>query len=44
VAPGLPAMWGSETFTTMVSRISMNVAGMTAVTIHGFRCWVSEGA
>jgi hypothetical protein len=29
-------MWGTETLTTVVSRISMNVASMTAaVTIHG---------
>ena len=31
-----PARWGMETLTTVVSRISMNVASMTAVvTIHG---------
>ncbi len=37
VAPMLPAMCGTETLTTVVSRISMNVASMTAaVTIHGF--------
>src|SRR5262249_58609111 len=36
VAERLPAMWGSDTFTTVVSRISMNVANMTATaTIHG---------
>ena len=30
-------MCGTATFTTVVSRISMNVASMTAmVTIHGF--------
>src|SRR5215470_12562246 len=41
VAERLPAMWGSDTFTTVVSRISMNVANMTATaTIHGLttRC------
>jgi len=33
----LPAMWGSETFTTVVSSTSMNVAHITAeATIHGF--------
>ena len=37
VAPRFPAMWGMETLTTVVSRISMNVASITAmVTIHGF--------
>ena len=36
VAPMLPAMCGMETLTTVVSRISMNVASMTAmVTIQG---------
>src|SRR5271166_5918053 len=39
VAPMFPAMWGMETFTTVVSRISMNVPNMTAmVTIQGFTC------
>src|SRR5438067_360050 len=33
----LPAMCGSDTLTTVVSRISMTVAHMTAMaTIHGF--------
>src|SRR5271165_5236231 len=36
VAPTFPAMCGMETFTTVVSRISMNVPSMTAmVTIQG---------
>src|SRR5271166_4488714 len=37
----LPAMWGMETLTTVVSRISMKVASMTdMVTTQGFtwRC------
>src|SRR5215471_18997504 len=42
VAPRLPARCGTDTLTTVVSRISMNVASMTAaVTIHGFTCRVS---
>src|SRR5664279_4683733 len=37
VAPRFPAKWGMETLTTVVSRISMNVASITAmVTIQGF--------
>ena len=37
-------MWGTETLATVGSRISMNVASMTAaVTIHGFTYRVSEG-
>src|SRR5215467_7095053 len=37
VADMLPAMWGSETLTTVVSRISITVAHITAMaTIHGF--------
>ena len=38
----LPAMWGMDTLTTVVSRISMNVANITEkATIHGLtcRCW-----
>src|SRR5204862_1193278 len=41
VAERLPAMCGSDTFTTVVSSTSMNVANMTAIaTIHGltWRC------
>ena len=37
VAETLPAMCGSDTFTTVVSNTSMNVLSMTAMaTIHGF--------
>src|ERR1022692_3117987 len=37
VAPRFPATWGMETLTTVVSRISMKVASITAmVTIQGF--------
>jgi hypothetical protein len=37
VAERLPAMCGSDTFTTVVSSTSMNVANITATaTIHGF--------
>src|SRR3954467_12647162 len=36
VADRLPAMWGSDTLTTVVSRTSMKVANMTAIaTIQG---------
>ena len=36
VASRLPAMWGRDTFTTVVSSTSMKVANMTAIaTIHG---------
>src|SRR5512147_2178350 len=39
VAARLPEMCWMETLTTVVSRISMKVASMTAmVTIHGFTC------
>src|SRR5438132_3861639 len=39
VADRLPAMCGSETFTTVVSSTSMNVANMTATaTIQGLTC------
>src|SRR5437870_11148047 len=39
VADRLPAMCGSETFTTVVSSTSMNVANMTAIaTIQGLTC------
>src|SRR5206468_2820521 len=41
VADRLPAMCGSDTFTTVVSRTSMKVANMTAIaTIQGLTgCW-----
>ena len=36
VAERLPAMWGSDTLTTVVSRTSMKVANITATAmIHG---------
>ena len=36
LADRLPAMWGSDTLTTVVSSTSMNVANITAMaTIHG---------
>src|SRR5579864_9247164 len=36
VAERFPAMWGRDTFTTVVSRTSMNVANITEMTmIHG---------
>ena len=39
VADRLPAMCGSETFTTVVSSTSMNVANITATaTSHGLTC------
>ena len=39
VAETLPAMCGSDTFTTVVSSTSMNVLSMTDMaTIHGFTC------
>src|SRR5437660_8081085 len=42
VADRLPAMCGSETFTTVVSSTSMNVANMTAIaTIQGLT-WRSD--
>src|ERR1700692_4764238 len=37
VAERLPAMWGSETLTTVVSSTSINVLSITAMAmIHGF--------
>src|SRR5262245_18517497 len=43
VADRLPAMWGSDTLTTVVSRTSMKVASMTAIsTIHGLTCLWSD--
>src|SRR6476661_6543281 len=42
VAERLPAMWGSDTLTTVVSSTSMNVANMTAIaTIQGLTCGVA---
>src|ERR1043165_1868450 len=39
LADMLPAMWGSDTLTTVVSSTSMKVASMTATaTIHGLTC------
>ena len=36
VADRLPAIWGSDTLTTVVSRTSMKVANITAIAmIHG---------
>ena len=38
VADRLPAMWGSETFATAVSRTSMNVASITETAMsHGLK-------
>jgi hypothetical protein len=40
VAARLLAMWGRETFTTVVSNTSMKVANMTAMaTIQGLTCF-----
>src|SRR5262249_56583622 len=38
-----PAMWGSETFTTVVSSTSMNVANITDTAMsHGLMCRCSD--
>src|SRR3954467_9105399 len=39
VADRLPAIWGSDTLTTLVSSTSMNVASITEIAmIHGLTC------
>src|SRR5438128_2452442 len=39
VTDRLPAIWGSDTFTTVVSSTSMNVANITEIAmIQGFTC------
>src|SRR5262245_54023387 len=44
LAERLPAIWGSETFNTVVSSTSMKVANITATaTIHGFTSGCGEG-